>query len=285
MCILFWTVDNHPKYKFVFAGNRDEVLGRPTKPAHIWPTPNDNGKVIGGTDLDQKATTFYGTWLGMTTSGRLAALTNFREPQSPQRHSRGILVRDFLIKPNHSVHDYLTQLQTTADQFGGYSLICFDLNNNNMAYFSNRDKEHVIQPLDPGKIYGLSNSVLTDPWVKVKQGKGEMETLLKDNTLTEHQLIESFFQLLRVTKPFTDPGNIPHLLQEFKERIFIPLVELNNTAYGTRTSTVILVDKQDNVTFVERDWYKLDDTGTYYEHPVNRIFTFQLNHPHIGTTE
>jgi uncharacterized protein with NRDE domain len=195
----------------------------------VWPanlsSDNDNGaknnegppfaaKVIGGTDLDKDASAHNGTWLGITTDGRLAALTNFRETKFDGRLSRGILVRDFLLGTKTTAHNYLDHLKTNANEYGGFSLICFDLSNpTDMAYFSNRDKDDRVQPLAKGKIYGklskgrescfltlhlgLSNSVLADPWTKVEQGQDHLNTLLKDDTLTKDQLIERLFQLLR----------------------------------------------------------------------------------------
>lgn len=169
----------------IFAGNRDEFLGRSTQPAHVWPTylgsNNDNGtdnehspfaaKVIGGTDLDKEASAHNGTWLGITTDGRLAALTNFRETKFDGRLSRGILVRDFLLGTKTTAHNYLDHLKTTADEYGGFSLICFDLSKpTDMAYFSNRDTDDRVQPLAAGKVYGKPT--------KKREGKGLLTCFL-----------------------------------------------------------------------------------------------------------
>ncbi|KAI8096320.1 NRDE protein-domain-containing protein [Halteromyces radiatus] len=291
MCILFWTVDNHHDYKFIFAGNRDEFLSRPTKPAHVWFKNNKEDKfnIIGGTDMEPTASCENGTWLGMTTDGRLAALTNFREVKYEGRRSRGELVRDFLLMDNNqqsTVENYMSHLQQTTSEYGGYSLVCFDLLKNEMAYFSNRDVEPHIQYLSPKHIYGLSNSVLSNPWEKVKQGQEAMKILLKDESLTEKQMIENLFNILRSSEPFNDPTNIGQVMTDFKERIFIPKLnnkELgNNASYATRTSTVILVDRQDNVIFVERDWFEcIEDNYQECKVPETRRFIFRLKESHI----
>ncbi|KAI9479529.1 NRDE protein-domain-containing protein [Zychaea mexicana] len=161
MCILFWTVDNHPRYRFIFAANRDEFLDRPTAHAHFWPPPNND--ILAGTDLEAQATPLHnGTWLGITRTGRFAALTNYREQKFLGGRSRGALTRDFLFHGSSSVHDYLKQIEAHASDFGGFNLICMDLKKkeklHDMAYFSNRENSHITD-LSPGTVYGIYTNV------------------------------------------------------------------------------------------------------------------------------
>lgn len=144
----------------VFAANRDEFLHRPTAKAHFWPPPQSD--VLAGTDLEEAATPNHnGTWLGITRTGRFAALTNYRETKYYGKRSRGELVRDFLVDKQLSAHDYMEQVQQRADAYGGFSLICINLSaiqdgSKEMVYFSNR-KADEIQELKPGAIYGMSH--------------------------------------------------------------------------------------------------------------------------------
>ncbi|CAO3627989.1 unnamed protein product [Cunninghamella blakesleeana] len=302
MCILFWTVDNHSKYQFIFAGNRDEFLSRPTSSAHIWTpeeirqTTGEVYKVIGGTDLEFKDihnnSLQDGTWLGITTDGRFSALTNYRELKSKddQTKSRGFLVRDYL-KGNMKVDDYLHQRMLDASDYSGYSLLCMHFkpreskkdNNDNddeLIYITNRNNDEPFTSIKKGVIYGLSNSVLTNPWKKVDEGKHLFENIVKNEQLNEQQLVDELFHFLRTTKPFQDPSNILQSLEESKERIFFPLMnsEEQKIAYGTRTSTIILMDNDDHITFIEKDWYQYLN-GQYIENHLSksRCFKFHLN--------
>ncbi|KAI9299965.1 NRDE protein-domain-containing protein [Cunninghamella echinulata] len=308
MCILFWTVDNHSKYRFIFAGNRDEFLGRPTSSAHIWEqqykrlSTGESYKVIGGTDLEFKegkedvndsSTTAKtnGTWLGITTDGRFSALTNYREfpnNKKDNNKSRGCLVRDYLIG-DVTVNEYLKQRQLDADQYSGYNLLWMHFkpreqqqkrDDDEMIYFTNRDKDQPFTQLKKKEIYGLSNSILVNPWKKVEQGKAIFEKIIKKEGLNEEQLINELFGLLRTTEPFTNPSDIYQSLEESKERIYFPLMNEQDKklSYGTRTSTIILIDEKDNVTFIEKDWYDLmNDRFIEKEKPESRCFKFHLN--------
>ncbi|MFD1959164.1 NRDE family protein [Novosphingobium panipatense] len=88
MCVAAVAWDAHPDWLLVCAGNRDEYHARPAAPLSRWP----NG-IIAGTDL-----TGGGTWLGVTGTGRMTLVTNYRTPEGaqPGRPSRGRLVTDLL---------------------------------------------------------------------------------------------------------------------------------------------------------------------------------------------
>lgn len=60
----------HPVYQLIVVANRDEFYERPTAVAGFW---EDHPTILAGRDLLQ-----MGTWLGVTKTGRFAALTNYR---------------------------------------------------------------------------------------------------------------------------------------------------------------------------------------------------------------
>ena len=71
MCLITVACGLRADYPLLLAANRDEFFARPTDPARFWPeTPH----LLAGRDLEQG-----GTWLGIKRSGRIAALTNFRD--------------------------------------------------------------------------------------------------------------------------------------------------------------------------------------------------------------
>ncbi|CAG8496950.1 22852_t:CDS:2 [Cetraspora pellucida] len=231
MCVLFWKLDNSAiKYKFIFAANRDEFLNRPTSLASWW-----NPNILSGLDLFRPV---HGTWLGINRTGRFAAVTNYREPQTVDSElllSRGAIIRSIL-ESNYPLEQCLNTIKSESHMYGGFNLISADLNDKHskMGYLSNRGFNE-IKHLKSGEIYGLSNSLLDDPWPKVKIGTNELKSICEK----EH-----------TTHP-CESSNV-------KMTIRIPKFD-NNGAYGTRTSTAILVDHDDNVVFVEKTWFDEDE--------------------------
>ena len=70
MCLILFAWRSHSQHKLLVAANRDEFYARPTASAHFW---HDAPHILAGRDLEQG-----GTWLGITSNGRFAALTNVR---------------------------------------------------------------------------------------------------------------------------------------------------------------------------------------------------------------
>jgi uncharacterized protein with NRDE domain len=238
MCLILLAYKAHPRYPLIIAANRDEFYDRPTAPAAFW---EDAPSVLAGKDLRSG-----GTWLGVTRTGRIAALANFRGPQEFKANapSRGLLVSNFLLG-DLSGAEYLEKLQNTADHYNGFNMIFGDVRQ--MYYFSNRGD---IPPLLSPGIHGQSNHLLDTPWPKVLRGKESLHGVLSKQA---NPSAEDLFTLLA-------DRNVPEdrLLPDTgigleKERLLASLF-IAAPAYGTRSSTVILVNRDGDITFCERTY-------------------------------
>ena len=237
MCLILFALDAHPRYRLVLAANRDEYFSRPTAPANFW---GDAPSVLAGRDLAAK-----GTWLGVTRCRRLAAVTYYREPATPAHHlpSRGKLAADFLAGAMPP-EEYLESLRQDEARYGGFNLL-FGIGPQ-LLYHTNRGQ--TAAHVDRG-IHGLSNGLLDTPWPKVNAGKERLERLLRDPCLEPEQV----FRLLRDPAPFPDPllPNTGFGLE--RERHLSPIF-VTGSEYGTRSSTVILLDLDNRLIFQERTY-------------------------------
>ncbi len=242
MCLILFSYRTHPSYDLILAANRDEYYERPSEPPAFWP---EAPHLLAGRDL-----TAGGTWLGITRTGRLAAVTNFRNPalMLEKAPSRGRLVADFL-RGDHSPCEYLLRVQKEASKYNGFNLLVGD--RDALFWYSNRNGG--IQRISKG-VYGISNRLLDTPWPKVVRGKQLMAPILgKENPPTE-----ALFQLLRDdalpsddTLPSTGVG------MEW-ERILSPIF-IRSPSYGTRSSTLILVGKNGHALFLDRTFNSYPD--------------------------
>lgn len=235
MCLILFAYDCHPKYRLVVASNRDEFYSRPTLPAGFW---QDNPSILAGRDLKEG-----GTWLGITTSGRFAALTNYRDPSRNKKNapSRGHLVSDYLAG-TMTPSAYIENLPERGEAYNGFNLLIGDCTS--LYYYSNR--QQVLRKLVPG-IYGLSNGLLDDPWPKVIKGKQELQAALQDEEVDAQQL---FAIMANQEQP--DDRDLPHtgVSLEMERKLAPAFVTM--PGYGTKTSTVILIDHCQKVSFWER---------------------------------
>ena len=236
MCLLLLALESHPVYKLVIAANRDEFYDRPTAPASFW---DDRPDLLAGKDLRAG-----GTWFGITKNGRVAAITNYRDPVSIKSNapSRGELTSDFLTG-KEDPKEYLDRLDLKAGAYNGFNLIVG--NKDQICWYSNRGKG--TRSLIPG-IYGVSNHLLDTPWPKVSRGKASLENILLNNPITSP---EALFDIL-LDRSIPDDDNLPDTGVGLEwERLLSPIF-ISSPSYGTRSSAILLIDQNNHVTFMEK---------------------------------
>ena len=228
MCLIVLAYKVHPEYPLILAANRDEFLERPTEKAHFWP---DAPHILAGRDLRAG-----GTWLGITRSGRFAALTNHRDLRRPavvNSPSRGQLVR-------LALEDELAGLDTSV--YEGFNLLHGATDA--LMYHSNvNGLDHVLVP----GVHGLSNHLLNTPWPKVQRAKRRLTELVQAGTMDPQDL----FRMMGDTTP-ADDHDLPDTGIGASWERLLSSMHIVAEGYGTRCSTVLLVDRQGNVHFEER---------------------------------
>jgi uncharacterized protein with NRDE domain len=232
MCLIVFAYDMHPDYRLVLAANRDEFTSRPTASARWWQEP----EILAGRDLSMG-----GSWLGLDRCGRMAAVTNVRNPREshPGTRSRGEMVPAFLAQPR-SGPAFATTLD--ADAYPGYNLLLYDASV--LTWHSNRALPPRLLP--PG-LYALSNAALDTPWPKALRAKKLLAPLLSGRGLGPGAL----FTLLADTRQ-PDDADLPDTgIGLDWERLLAPIF-IRGEVYGTRSSTVVLQRRNGAVSFFER---------------------------------
>lgn len=243
MCIIAVAHRASARYPLIVAANRDESHARQTRRAGWW----DDAPILAGRD-----DVAGGTWLGVDRGLRLAAVTNVRasQPQqAPAPRSRGLLVSRFLSE-RASARSFAESLGA-ADEFAPFNLLLYD--GSDLHYASNRARS---RRLAPG-VHALSNAEPGAEWPKVARAREGLAALL------EHPApIEGLFELLE------ERGSPSADYDERQVALF-----LRHPVWGTRCSTVVLVDRDGRASFVERSF---DAQGT----PVDEVrFEFAVETP------
>jgi uncharacterized protein with NRDE domain len=238
MCLITFAWHVVPGMPLIATGNRDEYHNRPAAPAGWW---SDSPLVFAGRDLQGG-----GTWMGVTQTGRFAALTNVRAPndQRDDARSRGELAADFLTG-TMSAKAYVAHLAQASDDYNGFNLLVGD--QHELIWYSNRAADDVRngQPITPG-IYGLSNARLDTPWPKVVRTKAEFASLLCQGATDE-----AFFEMLTDTRKATD-CRLPNTGLSLELERALSAVCIETPDYGTRASTIARLDTTDRASLSER---------------------------------
>lgn len=233
MCIVLFSWQTHPQYPLIVAANRDEFHHRPATKS-VW---RDN--VLCGLDLEAG-----GTWLGVTRSGRFAAVTNFREPVQEPGHgrcSRGELPIGFL-QGDMSPQNYVRNLAETKGDYGPFNLLVSD--GRTLWYLSNRDT----RPREVSRgIHGLSNGLLDTPWPKVQRGKQRLAELT-----TGHFHSGELLGLLG-DDWCPDDHWLPDTGVGIEMERFVAPIFIADSRYGTRASTVLRMDRH-HCDWLEQTW-------------------------------
>jgi uncharacterized protein with NRDE domain len=224
MCLVVIALGVAPRYPLLLAANRDERHARPTQSAAWWP---EQPRVFGGRDLSAG-----GTWLGVDRRGRIAAVTNVRdgEPRAAPR-SRGELPVGFLAS-GESAARYAERLHATAADYAAFNLLLVD--GQKLHYSSNR-----APTLELGAgVHAFSNAPYGADWPKTVSARAGMQQLLQ-----QAAPIEPLFDLL-AERSASDSAE-----ERYRSAHFVA-----GPVYGTRCSTVIVLDAAGTLTFAERSF-------------------------------
>jgi uncharacterized protein with NRDE domain len=236
MCLVLIAWQGAAKYPCVIAANRDELHSRPAAAAHWWPS---RPPILAGQDLSAG-----GTWLGLTRTGRFAALTNYRDPElrRPGTPSRGTLVASLLMSSD-PVERSLEHLRGVGAAYNGFSVLFSD-GERLAIYESARGSGRVLG----AGIYGLSNHLLDTPWPKVQMAKSRLSRALADLQTTD-----ALLALLRDEAPAPD-DQLPRTGVSLEWERLLSSAFIRAPDYGTRCSTVLRIDESRRACFDEWTW-------------------------------
>ncbi|ENO16842.1 NRDE family protein [Marinobacter nanhaiticus D15-8W] len=253
MCLILFAIDQHPDLPLVVAANRDEFYDRPTRAMHWWPSPD----ILAGQDKQSG-----GTWLAVTRSGNVAAVTNFRDGQPGKgAWSRGQLPLWALTAEQAELERRLGESQ---HQFAGYNLVW--ATSADGWYYSNRDS-HPGRGLHRGT-YGLSNHLLQSPWPKLVRLRKTLTQLMHEAPAEE--LHESLTQALMDTSPAPDTY-LPDTGVGLETERFLSSPFIRSDTYGTRATTIVSVHGDGRVNVTEQAWLREGATGERVSFSWNRL--------------
>lgn len=236
MCLILFGYRAVAETPLVIAANRDEFHGRASAVADFW---HDQPDILAGRDLQAG-----GTWLGCTTSGRFAALTNFSSPDEGARErSRGLLVQNFLDQ-DCDARSYVDTLQGEA--YAGFNLLVFD--GEELVYTSNRQNSGrcPVDVLSPG-YYGLSNAELGAEWPKCVHGARGLKTLTQQDFSHDDLIGLLADHSVPPDHQLPDRGRPIELERRGAPRFIV------GEEYGTRASTTVVMS-HDSVEFTEQSF-------------------------------
>jgi uncharacterized protein with NRDE domain len=238
VCLVALALDPGHRFPIVIAANRDEYFARPTAPLDWWsPSPGD-APILAGRDLEAG-----GTWLGLSTAGRFGFVTNVRGMMAndPAAPSRGVIVPQWLTSAEPADRFWP---RTANAGHNGFNLVAADFVAGECFWASNCADEPV--RLGPG-LHAVSNHLLDTPWPKLLTLKSLLGAAV-DECDSLDGLIGRLFDAL------ADPAEAPvdqlpstGITPDRERRLSPAFIRMADIGYGTRCSTVLVVEQQAGV--------------------------------------
>lgn len=236
MCLLAVAWNVHPRWRLLLAGNRDEAHERTAAALARW---TDHPGVLAGRDLRSG-----GTWAGIDRPGRMAVVTNVRDPRIvlPQAPSRGALAADFLAG-SQAAAAYADAVEQRAPAYAPFNLILAD--DQHAIFLSNYP--HARQVRLSAGVYGLSNGDLDEPWPKTVR----LRQALSDWVASEESDPDSLWHAL-ADQHLAEDSTLPDTGIGLSRERLLSAAFIRNPIYGTRASTLIAIDHQGHGWISER---------------------------------
>lgn len=236
MCLIVFAWKTHADFPLVVAANRDEFHARPTAGARFW---DDRPEILAGRDLEG-----MGTWLGVTRSGKFAAVTNYRDaaPAPREAVSRGLLASRYL-ESGDAPREFAAEVEADGTAYRGFNFLAGD--RAELWWVSNRGGR--ARRIEPG-VHGLSNHLLDTPWPKVTLGKQRLGQVL--------ELAPAVGPLLDLLADTTEAAerDLPDTGVGAQRERLLSAARIVSPAYGTRSSSALLVGADGKVRFAERSY-------------------------------
>jgi uncharacterized protein with NRDE domain len=234
MCLIALAIDQSRRFPLVVAANRDEFFTRPAARLAWW-TPDTGGPaILGGRDLEAG-----GTWLGLTTQGRLAMLTNVRDPAriDAQAPSRGQIVPQWLVGAEPTDRFWM---RTALSGYNGFNLIAADFKRGECFWASNLNG-HAVR-LERGT-YGVSNASLDTAWPKTTALKHRLRLALEEADSVD-ALAGALFTALGDRQLAAD-ADLPAtgVPVELERALSAAFIRVPDRQYGTRCSTLVISER------------------------------------------
>jgi uncharacterized protein with NRDE domain len=234
MCLIALAIDQSRRFPLVIAANRDEFFTRPAAGLNWWQPDAEGPPILAGRDLEAG-----GTWLGLTAQGRLAMLTNVRDParQDPEAPSRGQIVPQWLSAREPTERFWM---RTALSGYNGFNLIAADFQRGECFWASNVGAHP--QRLERG-IYGVSNASLDTAWPKTNALKAGLRQALSASDSVD-ALSSALFSAL-ADRGLADDADLPStgVPLELERQLSAVFIHAPERRYGTRCSTLVISER------------------------------------------
>ncbi|XP_034118495.1 transport and Golgi organization protein 2 isoform X2 [Drosophila nasuta] len=280
MCVIFFYANSQPDsvdgYKLILASNRDEFFARDTQQVAKW---TDSQQVYGGIDLEPGRE--GGTWLaigsdkGVFKVGALLNLTG--EPKPRNAVGRGMIVADFVRQSDeqHNIANYNQQLLADCTKYSAFNFVSIEIGDSSKPAEINllSNVPPTLAPFKQGQCYGFGNSLPDAPFEKVQYGQQHFDQIVQQHGHSSVETLSAeLLQLLKNKHKFWPDVELKRRAPSWGEGLSALNVHIPEHGYGSRTHSLILVDANNKLHFIEETMAGLEPDGEWRRTHIEKQF-------------
>ncbi|XP_062139078.1 transport and Golgi organization protein 2 isoform X2 [Drosophila sulfurigaster albostrigata] len=280
MCVIFFYANSQPDsvdgYKLILASNRDEFFARDTQQVAKW---TDSQQVYGGIDLEPGRE--GGTWLaigsdkGVFKVGALLNLTG--EPKPRNAVGRGMIVADFVRQSDeqYNIANYNQQLLADCTKYSAFNFVSIEIGDSSKPAEINllSNVPPTLAPFKQGQCYGFGNSLPDAPFEKVQYGQQHFDQIVQQHGHSSVETLSAeLLQLLKNKHKFWPDVELKRRAPSWGEGLSALNVHIPEHGYGSRTHSLILVDANNKLHFIEETMAGLEPDGEWRRTHIEKQF-------------
>lgn len=169
------------------------------------------------------------------------------------------------ITTNDDIETYNKKLCEVGSEYNSFNFLSIEIKAKDIkTYFASNTCQSYVN-LEQTGFYGFSNSPVHSPLQKVVAGREKFSTVIKEHKdETSESMINALIELLKSEeKHFPDEELLRRRGHDAED--FSSIHVRVNQFYGTRTRTIILVDQDDNVEYIEDTMINQDPSNPLWE--------------------
>ncbi|XP_017055550.1 transport and Golgi organization protein 2 isoform X1 [Drosophila ficusphila] len=190
---------------------------------------------------------------------------------------RGMIVADYVSRTDeeHDILNYNRNLLKDCTKYTAFNFASIEIGPSTQPARVNllSNKPPTLEEFRNGECYGFGNSLPHTPFEKVRHGRQEFETIVKEHgDSSVEMLTNNLMELLRKKHKFWPDVELKRRAPNWGEGLSSINVHIEEHAYGSRTHTVILVDSQNKMHFIEETMTGLDPNGEWSRTHIEKDF-------------
>ncbi|KAH8411450.1 hypothetical protein KR215_004878 [Drosophila sulfurigaster] len=190
---------------------------------------------------------------------------------------RGMIVADFVRQSDeqHNIANYNQQLLADCTKYSAFNFVSIEIGDSSKPAEINllSNVPPTLAPFKQGQCYGFGNSLPDAPFEKVQYGQQHFDQIVQQHGHSSVETLSAeLLQLLKNKHKFWPDVELKRRAPSWGEGLSALNVHIPEHGYGSRTHSLILVDANNKLHFIEETMAGLEPDGEWRRTHIEKQF-------------